>query len=190
MLDSHHRAAALPNEKGYTYTLASHLGRLLREAEKIYGPRDKVWTVLGIEFGPGAPQLWFPLARDQIIIQLSKEAIDNHEIAIYQLAHECVHLLAPEHGPDAPVIEEGVATVFSEDWTDREFGQKARTELESYKAAARTVRELLTIDPEAISKLRAKQSSFRKFTSETFDLAGLVVPSELVARLLCPFERE
>ena len=41
----------LPNDNGYTWTLASLLGDMLHIAEELFGPRDLSYTILGIEFG-------------------------------------------------------------------------------------------------------------------------------------------
>ena len=106
--DSFHRLMLLDAYGGYTWTLPSRLGRILREVEELYGLRDSSWTVLGIEFGPRNPHLWYPSSGKNIVIQLGMSAIDHAGLARYQLAHECVHLLAPNGGgKEGPVIERG-----------------------------------------------------------------------------------
>ena len=54
----------------WTWTLASRLGDMLHMAEELFAPRDYSYTILGIEFVSGIPQIWYPGSRRHIIIQL------------------------------------------------------------------------------------------------------------------------
>ena len=107
-------------------TLPMWAGIYLRKAEALFGPRDSSYCFLGIDFhGPNLPpRNWFPdsgfLYDDgepryrHIIIHLAANAIRNLDLAKWQLAHECVHLLDPwneqeNHGP-TNILEEGLAT--------------------------------------------------------------------------------
>ncbi|QGS29605.1 hypothetical protein [Cupriavidus metallidurans] len=125
--------------------------------------------------------------RRHVLIQLAPNALLDGAIACYQLAHEVVHLLAPNPGVMAPVIEEGAATVFSEDYTERVFGRRNMTSSQTYRAAAQVVRELLALDPAAIKKMREVEPAFTNFTLETFEKAGLKAPQLLKEALLTPF---
>jgi hypothetical protein len=173
---------------GYTWTLASRTGHILQSLEASFGPRDKSYTLLGVEFADGQPQIWYPGNCGNIVIQLSTSAIDNMPRAVYQLAHECVHVLAPSGRSAAPVVEEGLATVFSEDYVLRHFGIHFGTELERYARAAHDVRELVSTYPDAIKALRKVEPAFYKLNVQTFEKAGLLnVPVALRDRLLTPF---
>lgn len=103
---------------GHSWTLTTRLGKFLQKAEKEYGVRDKSWTILGVEFSAGGqPTVWYPFSRDNtkfIAIQLTRRAANNKKRALFQLAHETIHLLSPA-GPDqqSSVLEEGLATYFS-----------------------------------------------------------------------------
>jgi hypothetical protein len=56
---------------GFNFTLASWLGKMLRQAEKLYGERDKSYTILGVEFRDSVPQIWFHGAdRKNVVVQL------------------------------------------------------------------------------------------------------------------------
>lgn len=99
----------------FSWTVASRMGHILRFVEKRYGPRDRDWTLLGVEFTVReTPQVWYPTfdgIGDTIIIQLSRSAATNERQALFQLAHEVVHLLSPAGpGARASVLEEGLAT--------------------------------------------------------------------------------
>ncbi|EMI5464322.1 hypothetical protein R8E95_004413 [Enterobacter roggenkampii] len=110
---------------------------------------------------------------------------------MYELAHECIHLLAPTGGRSAPVIEEGLATVFSEDmieyWCGNTHKQAYTTDLKYADAAAR-VRELLDTEPDAIHRLREVQPAFYMMKADTFIRAGLSIDPELIEVLLTKFE--
>src|SRR5688572_13854180 len=65
----------LKAESGFTWTLASRMGRLLAEAEDEFGPRDPAYTPLGVEFEETGPRVWYPGSRKHVIIQLSTECL-------------------------------------------------------------------------------------------------------------------
>lgn len=178
---------------GNTWTLATRLGDLLKEMEYRYGLRESGWALLGVEFNNGAPQVWFPGGFEQpprrhIAIKLSRDAFVEEKRAVYQLAHECVHLLAPVKFGNAKVIEEGLATAFSEDILEMWFGDQnkaAYTSDSRYRDAALHVRQLLQLEPDAIRSLRRVEPAFSSMTAATFDHAGLgTVPQPLIAELL------
>lgn len=163
--------------------------------EKRYGSRDRSWTYLGVDFSDGVPYVWFPgnneePPRQHIAISLSAEAFSDRQRTVYQLAHECVHLLAPVVKGGARVIEEGLATAFSEDmieyWCDN-TSKQAYTSTQKYIDAAARVRELLALAPDAILRLRAIEPEFNKMTADTIARVQLNVPPALVAALLACF---
>lgn len=177
-------------ESGYTWTLTTRLGDMLLQAERLYGPRDQSWTPLGVEFGPDTPQNWYPGTGKHVAIQLSKNALNDPAIACYQLAHECIHLLSPLPGPVAPVLEEGLATVFSEYYVFRHFGQRITAVLPSYQDAADKVRKLIDAVPDAVKLLRQVEPCFKRMSPATFLAAGIdCFDAEFIQELLCPFVR-
>ena len=180
-------AHPLPTGDGYSWTLTSRLGAILCELEGRFGERDKSWTILGVEFEKNGPQIWYPANCKNIAIQLAPNAIENEMLACYQLAHEAVHLLAPTGGRHAPILEEGLATVFSEDFVLREFRVSNVTNLPHYIEAAACVRLLLETHPDAISRLRAIEPAFFKMSSSTFVRAGINIDNEHISQLLSSF---
>ncbi|WP_046482371.1 hypothetical protein [Pseudomonas veronii] len=189
MEESHFQAERLESNNGYTWTLVTRLGDMLQEATSLYGPRDMSWTILGVEFGLDIPQIWYPGSRKDVVVQLGKRALDDTLQACYQLAHESIHLLAPSGSNLAPVLEEGLATVFSEDYLKTKFGRVYTSQTPSYQVAAILVRDLLSADPQAVKKLREVEPSFTKMTQETFDAVKVTVSEGLIQKLLQPFVR-
>ncbi|MGT2469291.1 hypothetical protein [Paraburkholderia terrae] len=164
------------------------MGAILQEVERKYGPRDLTYTPLGVEFYGERPGIWFPGNCKHVAIRLSMSAVGNLPIAIYQLAHECVHLLSPSGGSDATVLEEGLATHFSEDYASRMYGKPFPPELPEYDRAARALRELLAIEPWAVERLRRVEPAFSKMDADTFTRAELgKVQHDLRDRLLTRF---
>ncbi|MDL5405677.1 hypothetical protein [Enterobacter hormaechei] len=181
------------SDNTYSWTLGTRMGQFLAEIETLYGARDTTWTLLGFEFNEGRPNIRFsgyPVRR-QIIIRLGEKAFKSAPQAIYQLAHECIHLLAPVVGGDAPVLEEGLATMYSEDKVKALYPSPQdaiRTSSQNYIDAAARVRELLQLEPDAIRKLRAVEPDFYRMTERTFADAGLdQIPRPLMAELLRTF---
>lgn len=99
--------------------------------------------LLGIEFREGVPQIWFPGNCNHIAIQLGTDALNDVNKALFQLAHECVHLLDPVIFEQASVLEEGLATNFSLIYV-RRSNPSYETGSAKYDAANRRVGQLLT----------------------------------------------
>ncbi|GAB5097950.1 hypothetical protein [Caballeronia sp. HLA56] len=177
-----------PTPGGYRRTLASRTATILREIESKYGSRDETYTLVGVEFESTGPRIWYPGSAKHIAIQLSTSAQDYWLQAEYQLAHECVHLLAPSGGVNAPVMEEGLATLFANDWLLREHNYPYTPTDARYASALEAVEQLLALYPNAITLLRSVERAFFKMSVDTFEQAGLEnVPPDLRERLVTPF---
>src|ERR1043166_1645415 len=97
----------------FAWTLAARMGHILTQAETLCGPRDTSYTVLGVEFGVGAPRIRYLPNWRQAIVQITEACATDTVRACYQMAHECIHLLSPTDKRDITVMEEGLATHFS-----------------------------------------------------------------------------
>ena len=175
-----------PDGDGWTWTLTTRLGNLLREAEERYGQRDLIWTPIGIEFGGEIPHVWYPGNSKTVSIMLTESARNDPRRAIFQLAHEIVHLLAPTGGRKAPVIEEGIATIFSYEVAER-FGPAYGTPSRPYFYSRLLTEQLLTMYPKAIKILRTEKLSFCEFTPTFVQKMLPNVPDNLAADLCEPF---
>ncbi|EOG5420753.1 hypothetical protein ACLE0S_002546 [Cronobacter malonaticus] len=180
-----------------TWTIATRTAQMLRELQELYGPRDLSWTFVGVAFWEQGPMIWYPSKNikphsKQVAIHLSAQAFSNNKEAMYQLSHECVHLLAPSGRRGAPVMEEGLAYRYSREILERVFSHpldQPYGKADNYVAAGRAVGKLLEHDSEAIRKLRVVQPAFYEMTPATFTEAGMQVPAELIAELLRPFNQ-
>jgi hypothetical protein len=149
---------ARPIDGGYTWTLSSRVGDMLKIAESLYGSRDLSYTFLGIEFAENKPQNWFPGRCKHVVIQLSKSCIMEPDKACFQLAHEVIHLLSPTEYKNVNVLEEGLASYFQMQYMDKEW-PKANMHIDdpAYISAKKSVEKLLALDKDAIKTLRKKE---------------------------------
>jgi hypothetical protein len=101
-----------------SWTLTSRLGHILEDYENRLGPRNAAYRLLGIEFTTGPrPRIWYPnfgSGPNSMIVQLTRRARRQADLALFQLAHEAFHLIAPiRPGTQASVFEEGLASFFA-----------------------------------------------------------------------------
>ena len=179
------------NSTGYSWTLAAALGEMLLLAEEKFGPRDTSWTILGIDFVNDYSKSWTSGNCKQIIIQLQKAALLNRQYAYNELAHECIHLIAPTGKDDANVLEEGLAEYFAQWYTHYIFGEgwwmTDDHVLPSYAAAHNLVKQLLSLDADIIKKFREVQPVISYITEEQMTDRCPIVPRELACELAKTF---
>jgi len=157
-----------PPESGspYTLTLASRLGQMLEMAEQRFGPRDKSYTILGFEFRAGLPQIRFLGSQKSVIVQLDSSSMNDPNLPLFQLAHQCVHLLTPVLPADASVLEEGLATYFSKEYMAAHIGGVWLTGEQKYDRAEVLARKLLLFNADAIKALRKLVSVISEATAQ------------------------
>ncbi len=181
----------------YTWTLASQLGKMLRLAEQRFGPRDRSYTPVGIEFVDGVPQNWFPGNCGHIVIQLGLPCMNEPDRACFQLAHETIHLLSPTGGRNANVLEEGLAAHFQSwymknhyppDWprSDIDWDNLA---CESYARARALVHELLAHGDDVVKKLRTVEPALSRITANLIQQFAPAVSRETAEALEAKFAR-
>lgn len=152
----------LPTRDGYRYSLTTLLGKLLADAETLFGQRDKNFTPLGIEFHGDRPMIWYPGNRNHVSIMLTESARSDYKQAIFQLAHEVVHLLSPSGGANAPVVEEGLAAIFQQR-ANENYNLGYSIKHPAYLKAAKAANKLLQRDPRIVRQLREKEPAFYKW---------------------------
>lgn len=182
-------ADALLDRSGFTWTLASVLGTLLALAEERFGRRDANYCLLGVEFAAKGPQVWFPGDKKHIVIQLSLNSLTNDHSALFELSHECVHLLSPQEGRNATVLEEDLATFFSVEQMQKYYGVGWWSEKResNYFEAATKVEKLLALDSNVICRLRQEESTISLITSEMILRHCPSAPEELAESLATRF---
>lgn len=162
------------------------------EAETLYGTRTNDFEYMGLELNEtGPPKVWYPWNK-YIVIQVSQSTAMDTRQAIFQIAHEVVHVLSPNGQPTTNNLEEGLATYFSKIVTDRDTGDKlyATNSIQTtkYLKPFELVEKLLTTDPDAIKKLRKFQPIIGRITKQNFIEAGLNLEDEIIDELIRPME--
>lgn len=85
---------------------------LLAMAESELGPRGSARPIKRPLFNADGPRLWYTPEPNAVRIELSRNAEEYWPTAIYEMAHEVVHLLDPVSGY-TNCLEEGVAVEFA-----------------------------------------------------------------------------
>ena len=111
----------------YSLTLAQLTSVFIAELERQLGPRDPSFTYVGLEFDTTAdakPHISFlntgypghetENGSNHIVIRLTEQAQSDANLAIWQLARQCVHLIDPwnteTEGQPTNYLEVGLAT--------------------------------------------------------------------------------
>lgn len=177
-----------PIPDGHSWTITSKLGHIIRTAEEKYGPRDHSYTILGVEFNQdGHPRIWYPGNCKHIVIQISLNCIDDLNRAVFQVAHEAVHCLCPTGTKNANVLEEGLANLFSIEYTLANGNGVWTSNDQKYTDATELVKQLLSFDKEIIKKLRHIEPTISLIKKELILEINPQVPVDLAEKLTTAF---
>lgn len=181
---------ATPIKGGYSRTIISLLGTILKDAESLYGERDRSFNILGVELCDQAqPMTWYPGCWDgqkDVIIQITKDCETNLKKAIFQVSHEVIHCLCPKPGRHANVLEEGLATSFSM-LESNKFGTGYHPGSLLYISAMEKAEELLRYDETIIKKARMMEPDISLITKEMLLGFHPSIKDDLLEILLKPF---
>lgn len=112
------------------------------------------------------------------------------ELACWQLAHECVHLLSPGLEGTGIVLEEGLAVLFQEEYMG--YGQQGverRNPNSPYYRAAKLTDELLSYDTGMVRRIRTTYPDFSTITAEIVREYCPEVPEYLASAVTQTFVR-
>jgi hypothetical protein len=161
---------------------------MLEMAEQRFGPRDKSYTILGFEFRAGLPQIWFPGNGKNVIVQLDSANLNDQNLPLLQMAHECVHLLSPVLPANVSVLEEGLATYFSKEYMASHVGGVWFTGDQKYGHAEILARKLLLLNADAIKALRKIVPVISQATAQDILKICPNLPSHLSEQLVVSFQ--
>ena len=147
---------------------------LLDWAEELFGKRDMTWNLCPSMFGERNPHIFPPDPEPLrlVMIKLGRGAHEKWTIALYQMAHEVIHLLNPLHPKQgkASYLEEGVACCFSSYVQRRSSKQGSdflRDNLPVYQYAQKLVKRLPCGDIAAAKRIRKEMPPGTSFSSVT-----------------------
>lgn len=184
---------------------ATVLSVILSEAEELFGPKIQPYPFMltGVDFGSDSPQIRYRDGRrpkyKYIIVRLSRTCRNDDKRALWQLVHECVHLLSPDGQPRSSmsVLEEGIACWYQRHWVENcpklfpEWAQSPGHGYDntqtSYNEAADFVSHILRMDPTCIKRVRVKQPIINKISA--IDLLNTIptLEKELARQLVSKF---
>lgn len=162
----------------WTWTLTSILGDSLKMAEQRFGHRDYEYTILGVEFVDHTnPYIWYFDTGKHIIIRLTLSCINDFDQGVFQLTHEVIHCLSPDRNVKATYLEEGLATLFSTEYSKGHGGLINTTP--EYVQAYSLVNQLLKLDNDIIKKLRRSQLKLSLITESDILKINSSIPLSL-----------
>ncbi len=181
-------------------TLPEYASWFLTDIENWFGPRDRSFTLLGIDIDrtPGrSPHLWYPDSgippndaegrSRHVVIRLGPAALGDPARARWQLAHECFHLLDPWSatidGRPASWLEEGLAA-----WYQNSRVPEAERHEGSYALAEGLVGPLAGVLPQAVKHIRAERNlRISEFTPDVLVAYCPGLGEETLRKLCQPF---
>lgn len=141
---------------------------LMAEAESVFGLRDSTKKLYQPSWDPDGPNVRYTPNKDGAFAELCPFAEQDWKFAVYQLAHETVHLLDQSGGDKTHLLEEGAAVKFSLDMMVKYgFDTKGFPALQTYRNAL-SLFESLSSDPYAtIKKCRSICGNFTSIDEAT-----------------------
>lgn len=178
------------NEYEYSWSITSRLSNMLSVAEDYFGERNKEYSIIGIEIeNTKQPYIWYPNDANSkhVIIRIAENCINNMNEAIFEVAHECIHCLCPNKDKCTTILEEGLATWFSIDYTNK-LGIDIQPSIQNYKRACELVSDLLEYDFDIIKKARKQSPDLSYITKELLISLRPNINPYLVNELTKPFD--
>jgi hypothetical protein len=159
---------------------------LLSLAEEHFGTRDGAFTISDPVYGEIWPQVRFAPNRKTVWVRLSTNAAGYWPSAVWELAHECVHLLNPVVG-DVNFLEEGFAVAFQQSAAASLTGVKITNDA-PYLEAEALVGRLDKNVVHAGKLIRQHIGAFSKATSENLRRLFPAADRDLLQKLIakCP----
>ncbi len=145
--------------------------KLLSKAEDLLGPRDVTKTICQPQFTDDGPRLRNTADLRGAFTELSRASEYNWHTALFEMAHETIHLLNPTVG-NTNYLEEGVAVYFSLSLAP-EYRAHVHNSHPKYQEALKLVK-LLHVSPfEAAKLIRQRFGALSKPSAE--DLGTIFV---------------
>lgn len=179
---------------GRRIELSRLLGFALTEAENLFGSRDSEWSIMGVDICANSdnPNIFYPNTGTKHVLAQLGQSVCGEDQACYQLSHEVIHLLNPTERASVSVLEEGVATWFSEHFTGQNFPDyPASPGLASYQNALDLTRPLMA-DPAPLRQWRADHPGrgFSDITATELQTLYPLLGTSAADTLTSRFERE
>jgi hypothetical protein len=165
---------------------------LLAKAQRLFLGRDESDPFLGVRFDPEGPHLRFEPYGPGVWIELSPSTAFHPNQALHQIAHEVIHLLAPNRCPPTIMLEEGLAvwfSIFGPDFPDPGYKLLAMEHLyaengpTNYRDALDLYNELLAVNLNAIVEFRTCYPNLASLTPKLICEVIPAIDAGLASRL-------
>jgi hypothetical protein len=151
-------------------------------AEQMFGRRDATWEIGQPTFTANGPNLRHALNGQTVWVELSQNAAGYWPTAVFELAHEVVHMLDPmKHYTNT--LEEGVAVAFQHMVTPAFSGVPIRVTLPTYLAAESLVVGLGMDIPLMVRTVRERYGRLSGVTTDQLRAAFPHISDESLNRL-------
>ena len=136
------------------------IGELQNKAEDEFGQQKRGVKIRCGDFDNNGPYIFYNENNlDDITIYISTNCINNQDLAKFQIAHEIIHCLHPNHTQDVTNLEEGVAVLFQKRCMPMiDFGPNDGKYVNVYNLA----NNLLKYDEQIIKKAREYEPNISK----------------------------
>jgi hypothetical protein len=104
------------------------------------------------------------LKPEVILVVAEKELCEF----IFELSHEIIHVLSPTTRRDVTNLEEGLATDFSDKYTNDNFCSNFHTQNQKYIKVMLLARELLKDNPDIIKNILKKKNFISNIQKDDF----------------------
>lgn len=147
--------------------ITSIFPKIMNTVETLFGKKNPEFDFVGILLNDDAPCLYFPLeyAERKVEIRITNDCEYNLVKAVFQVSHECVHLLYPNLWGSSTYLEEGIATFFSHWYTNKHYGP-IRISNKKYLVAANMAMALFQRFPNLIKELRGMEPNIARITKD------------------------
>ncbi|MXY07340.1 MAG: hypothetical protein F4Y61_01675 [Rhodothermaceae bacterium] len=153
---------------------------LLKLAQNVFGPKDPYKTVFQPTFVEDGPHIRNTPNLDGAFAELSRNAEGYWPTAIYELAHETVHLLNPKPGV-GNWLSEGMAVAFSL-YAQQQYGIEPQAiSMPAYRCALALVSEL---SPNTLASGRRIREVCGSFDNATIEDLRTLFPDVECATLI------
>lgn len=163
--------------------------QLLQEAEARLGPKDHAKKIYQPTFSDLGPRIINTPEGDGAFADLSRNAAGYWPTAVYELAHETVHLLDPVPG-NTNVLEEGIAETFALEMATLIGGKISKSSLPSYVDACHAVKRLTSDIYGVGRRVREKCGALSRASHADLSLVCPGAAPDLLEKLASGFKRE
>jgi len=149
------------------------------------GPRNDTKKIYQPSWDNGGPHIRYTPNKDGAFAELGPNAMSSWKMAVYQLAHETMHLLDQHGGEQAITLEEGVAVRFSLDMLEKYgFDTTGLPSLKTYKSALALFNQLGSEPYSIVKKCRLSSGSFNSIDKAVLSEKCAIIDQMTIAELL------